>query len=146
MGDIEFVTDTATLCVFDLASLSHRLDDDADWWTVPGEELLEVNAGNVAFIGIGEDGKYILEISELLDDESCVVFLKCPSGQIFLGAGEEVTGEGLEPEAIRGGVFLTVVPGDYRLMIQRKSKRKIAVALQPAEGQEANQFTSPVRI
>ena len=85
MADIEFVTDTATLCVFDLASLSHRLDDDADWWTVPGEELLEVNAGNVAFIGIGEDGKYILEISELLDDESCVVFLKCPSGRIIQG-------------------------------------------------------------
>lgn len=43
-------------------------------------------------------------------------------------------------------LLLTVAPGDDRLMIQRKSKRKIAVALKPAKGQEANQFTRPVRI
>ncbi|QDV17174.1 hypothetical protein Pan153_18090 [Gimesia panareensis] len=146
MSNVEFVTDTAMFCVFDLASLRHRIDDDCDWWSVPDEELIELNAGNVAFIGLGEDGKYSLDLSESPDDVDCTLNLKCPSGRIFLGAGEEVTGEGLEPEAIRGGTFLTVVPGNYRLLITRKSERAIAVRLQATEGSGDNQFACPIRI
>jgi hypothetical protein len=29
----EFVTDTATMCIFDIACLKHRFDDDIDWWS-----------------------------------------------------------------------------------------------------------------
>ena len=29
--EIRFSTDTSSICVFDLGSLKHRLDDDADW-------------------------------------------------------------------------------------------------------------------
>ena len=51
-----FVTDTSTMCVFDIASLKHRLEDDADWWSIPDAELKEVNQGNVAFLNLGIDG------------------------------------------------------------------------------------------
>jgi len=146
MNKVDFVTDTATLCIFDLASLYHRIDDDGDWWSIPDEELIEVNEGNVAFIGLGEDGKYSLEISDSIDDVDCAVNLKFPSGRIFLGAGEEVTGDGLEPESIRGGTFLTVVPGQYRLLIHRKSQRAIVVSLQRTVGSDKNQFSRPIRI
>lgn len=39
----KFGTDTATMTAFDPAALIHRCDDDADWWSVPGDEVLEVN-------------------------------------------------------------------------------------------------------
>lgn len=34
---------------FDLVSLNHRVSDDADWWSIPEDELEEVNKGNVLF-------------------------------------------------------------------------------------------------
>ena len=146
MNEVDFVTDTATLCVFDVASLRHRINDDGDWWTVLDEELIEVNEGNVAFIGLREDGKYILEISKSLDGEDCAVILNCPSGRVFLGAAEEATGNGLEPVAIRGGTFLTVAPGRYRLTVHRKSERAIAVSLQPTDEVAKNRFTNPIQV
>ncbi|WP_373275999.1 DUF6386 family protein, partial [Serratia marcescens] len=51
-----FTTDTATLSIFDLVSLNHRVSDDADWWSIPEDELEEVNKGNVLFLNLGEDG------------------------------------------------------------------------------------------
>ena len=146
MNLVDFVTDTATLCVFDVASLHHRIEDDGDWWTLPDEELMEVNNGNVAFIGLGEDGKYTLEIADTVCKEDHAVILNCPSGRLFLGAGEEATGDGLEPEAIRGGTFLSVSPGHYRLAVHRKSKWVIAVSLKQSDVAGKNQFNAPIRI
>lgn len=147
MDLVDFVTDTSTLCVFDVAALRHRIEDECDWWTVPNEELSEMNDGNVAFIGLGEDGKYQLEMKSSLErNEACTVLLSCPSGHVFIGAGEEVTGGGLEPEAIRGGMFTTVIPGRYRLAIRRNSIREIVFSLNQHEGETKNHFTSPVRI
>lgn len=52
----EFTTDTATICIYDIDALKHRLNDDADWWSVEKDELEEVNKGNVMFVNIGNDG------------------------------------------------------------------------------------------
>ena len=48
-GTFQFVTGTATMCLFDLASLKHRVEEPSDWWSIPEDELAEVNAGNCLF-------------------------------------------------------------------------------------------------
>lgn len=149
METIEFITDTATLCIFDVAALKHRLSDDCDWWSVPNEEIEEVNKGNVAFIGLGNDGKFtIYLLDELADGSDYASFmLNCPSGKVFIGAGEEVTGDGLEPEGIRGGAFLNVQPGPQSLRVRRKSAHELELALSPhATDVVGNSFNEPVRI
>ena len=114
-----FATDTAVLCAFDPARLTHRLNDDADWWTVPTEELLEVNQGNVVFLGLGTDGIYSVSIVTDLSSPSTTTNLKVESGRVFIGAGEEVTSAGLEPEGLRG-VFVTLPIGNYTVSASRK--------------------------
>ena len=63
IGHCRFGTGTATLAVFDPACLEHRLDDVADWWSDPTDEVAEINAGNVLFVATGSDGTY--EVSDL---------------------------------------------------------------------------------
>lgn len=58
ISEYKFATDTATMCIFDLASLKDRLADDADWWCTPQDELNQVNMGNCIFLGLGSDGNY----------------------------------------------------------------------------------------
>ncbi|MDR6110526.1 hypothetical protein QE451_002187 [Paenibacillus sp. SORGH_AS338] len=52
-NQIQVMTDTATLCIYDLQALKHRLEDTSDWWSIPEDELLEVNLGNIAFLNVG---------------------------------------------------------------------------------------------
>ncbi|WWM60110.1 DUF6386 family protein [Paenibacillus tundrae] len=47
-----FITDTATMCIYDLGTLKHRLQDTVDWWSIPEDELAEVNAGHCLFINL----------------------------------------------------------------------------------------------
>jgi hypothetical protein len=110
-----FVTDTSTLCIFDLSCLRHRLDDEVDWWSIPDEELSEVNLGNVAFLGLGADGEFVVEIVDLISHPVVKTNIKVPSGKIFIGAGEEVTADELEPDCVRGGGFLNLEAGNYIL-------------------------------
>ncbi len=139
-----FVTDTATMCVFDVACLRHRLDDTADWWSIPADELAEVNAGHAGFFNLGSDGAYAVELCDDLPDPQASVHLRVPSGRVFLGAAEEVTADGLEPEAAFGGAFLQLAPGNYRVLARRDDAR-IALAVLPG-GDGANAFAGLVRI
>jgi hypothetical protein len=107
------------MCVFDLKAIKHRLHDDADWWSIPAEELEEVNAGNVAFLNLGTDGVFTVDVVEEQCPGGVTSLLRCPSGRVFIGAGEEVTSDGLEPEGIRGGGFLEIAPGNYELSAVR---------------------------
>ena len=115
-----FVTDTSTLCVFDLSCLKHRLDDDVDWWSIPDEELSEVNLGNVVFLGLGTDGEFAVEIVDLVSQPVIKVNIKVPSGKVFIGAAEEVTADELEPDCVRGGGFLNLEAGNYILSVRIK--------------------------
>lgn len=54
------VTDTSTIAVFDLEAIRHRMNDTADWWSIADDEILEVNQGNIAFLGLGGMGNSIL--------------------------------------------------------------------------------------
>lgn len=146
MGEkrFKFVTDTATMCVFDLACLKHRLDDDADWWTLRDAELKEMNNGNVAFIGLGIDGGYEVSIVDELPDFQVKLNLRVPSGNLFVGAGEEVTSDGLEPKAVRGGAFVTVPQGNWTLFV-RKERDAVFLSLSPG-GVGCNDERDPIRL
>jgi hypothetical protein len=118
------VTDTATIAVFDLEAIRHRMTDTADWWSIAEDEVLEMNQGNIAFLGLGEDGKFDISISDHLEDEKCALNMYFPSGQIFIGAGEDTTGGGLEPDgsaAIQGRI-MSIEPGIYTIKVKKINK------------------------
>ena len=146
MASTKFVTDTATLCVFDVAALRHRFGDAGDWWSIVDEELKEVNAGNAAFIGLGSDGEYEIDIGDAGDEGGSSIRLKCPSGRVFVGCGEEVTADGLEPEGNRGGTFLDFTPGAYVLSVRRTGDKSLVINLRRIEGEARNSFTEPIRV
>ena len=64
---VRLAIDTATMAVFDLSRLRHRLADPIDWWTSAGDVLADLNAGNVLPINVLSDGVYDVYIH--LDDD-----------------------------------------------------------------------------
>ncbi|WP_262216177.1 DUF6386 family protein [Serratia ficaria] len=118
-----FTTDTATLSVFDLVSLKHRVGDDADWWSIPEDELDEVNKGNVLFLNLGEDGRYTVRVIDDISEGYKSLFLNVPSGKVFVGAGEDTSGGDLEPDGsdYMSGVFLILDIGSYEVRFKRDS-------------------------
>jgi hypothetical protein len=115
-----FRTDTATLIVVDPACVRHRLDDDADWWSMPADEVAEVNRGNALFVNLGSDGVYDLDITTELPASGVKradALIRNESGRFFVGAGEHMTSEGMEPEAVYGNVFVERPPGTYRVVV-----------------------------
>ncbi|HHK8077636.1 TPA: DUF6386 family protein, partial [Serratia marcescens] len=112
-----FTTDTATLSIFDLVSLNHRVSDDADWWSIPEDELEEVNKGNVLFLNLGEDGQYTVRVVDNISENYKSLFFNVPSGKVFVGAGEDTSGGDLEPDGsdYMSGVFLILDIGNYEV-------------------------------
>jgi hypothetical protein len=144
-----FATDTSTLVVFDLAMLRHRLDDDApDWWVFPHAVQVDaVNTGAAAFIDLGGDGTYTGTLSDDAGADAALSFvLSCPSGQVFLGAGEETTADGMEPDCTRGGLMLRFTPGTYRFTVAVAAPRELRVDCAAFEGPARNAFDAPLRL
>lgn len=144
----EFVTDTATLCVFDLAALRHRLNDSPDWWVWPAsEQMTELNAGNAAFIDLGSDGKHRGTLTDKpLDKWEFQLLLNCPSGQVFIGAGEEATSDEMEPDCSRGGLMLRIPQGVYRLSARKLPDNSLELSLCSHAGVGKNEFAEPLRL
>ncbi|MGX5011067.1 DUF6386 family protein [Enterobacter asburiae] len=120
---INIQTDTATLVIYDLMSLKHRINDDADWWSLPEDEVEEINKGNVLFLNLGDDGNYKVDIKNDIGEYTGSLFLNVPTGKVFIGAGEDVTGGDLEPDdsdAI-SGEFITLEPGSYEVKYKKHS-------------------------
>ena len=138
------VTGTATLCVFDPALLRHKLEDECDWWSIPSAELAAVNAGQVAFFNVGGDGAYELALHAELAEPQVNVHLAVVSGRVFIGAGEDVTGGGLEPDTAYGGLFVDLPAGSYRVQARRDGAH-ISLAFVPAT-RSGNAFVELVRI
>lgn len=119
---ISIQTDTATLVIYDLMSLKHRINDDADWWSVQEDEVEEINKGNLLFLNLGDDGAYKVHIKNDVDEYTGSLFLSVPSGKVFIGAGEDVTGGDLEPDdsdAI-SGEFISLDPGSYEVKYKKQ--------------------------
>jgi len=120
--DSGIYTGTATIVIYDLESLRHRLNHDVDWWASPQDEIFELNERNLLIVGLGSDGFYDLEVTEGERGKNAFS-LRFPSGHIFVGAGEMLTGGGDEPDAGTPGIFLDLAPGDYKVGIERFDDR-----------------------
>ncbi|KOY15831.1 DUF6386 family protein [Paenibacillus xylanivorans] len=147
-GRLQVFTDTAALCLYDLAALKHRVEDTPDWWCIAEDELAEVNAGNCLFLNLGEDGQY--EVQWSLDDsgkevETALVYqIHVPSGTVYLGAADDVTGGELEPDESCGGVLLQLEPGNYACIVLRENKQ-IWITIKPSL-QSENSLSGLIRI
>ena len=141
---LRIVTGTATVCVFDPALVRHKLEDDGDWWSIPSAELAAVNGGQVAFFNVGGDGAYDIALHAELAEPHASVHLAIVSGRVFIGAGEDVTGGGLEPDTAYGGLFVDVPVGGCRVQARRDGDR-ISLAFVP-DARSSNAFGDLVRI
>ncbi|HFF8943334.1 TPA: DUF6386 family protein [Serratia marcescens] len=141
-----FTTDTATLSIFDLVSLKHRVSDDADWWSIPEDELEEVNKGNVLFLNLGEDGQYTVRVVDNISENYKSLFLNVPSGKVFVGAGEDTSGGDLEPDGsdYMSGVFLILDIGNYEVRFKRDSLDIVISFIKSSENK--NEESALIRI
>jgi hypothetical protein len=144
-GTFQMITDTATLCLYDLAALKHRVQDTSDWWSIPEDELAEVNAGHCLFLNLGADGVYGVEWSledvevdlDVDSDQGRVAergtmyHLQVPSGHVYLGAADDVSGGELEPDESCEGVLFQLKPGNYACIISREDSR-ISIVMKPS--------------
>lgn len=117
---VRITTDTATICMFDPTCLRHRIDDAGDWWSIPRDELSEVNAGNALILNVGSDGSYDVSFEEAPMEGMRCFALRIPSGRLFVGQGEQLSGGGLEPDAQWGGEFREVEPDHYIFGLLRR--------------------------
>lgn len=117
---VTIFTDGASICAFDPDRLKHRLDDAAGWWVYPPTELLkELNCGNLMVVNIGSDGVYDLRIHQgpvAYPQWSVTAKLACSSGQVFIGKGEAVVGDGFGPTD-DDGLFVALPPGTYEITV-----------------------------
>jgi hypothetical protein len=142
-------TDTATLAVFDPQRLRHRVANSCDWWSIPADEVQEINAGNLFSVDLGRDGVY--RVSVHLDDarpDSATVsgLIRCESGEIFIGAGEQIPGGGLEPDLALGGLSLGAAAGTYRVWVGRRSEFELDVWLEETDAEARNEFGHSPRL
>lgn len=151
-GIFQMDTDTATLCCYDLTSLKHRLQDTPDWWSIPNDELEEVNAGHCLFLNLGEDGTYevhwkvqavVLETGSEAEREK-IYYFQVPSGKVYLGSADDVSGGELEPDELSQGIFLQPSPGNYACTVFKK-ENQISVTIQPSN-QGKNKVLDLIRL
>jgi len=111
MNSSDIFTDSSTIAIFDVKALEHRINDDGDWWTHESFSELqeELKNNNLVLINTGCDGKFTVSVTDSKAKPQSRV--NCPSGELYIVCGEEVPGEGLVPELIRGGIVYKVPPG-----------------------------------
>ena len=142
--ELSVVTDTATVVIYDLAALKHRQSDACDWWTMPKPELEELNLRNVLILGLGSDGFYSVTLNEGARTDLSQFSLCFPTGEIFVGPGEELTGGDFEPTGGHGGYFISMTPGDYSVSAEIQGDN-IQIWLSVAPAFDNNQ-TKPVNL
>ena len=95
------------------------------------------------FIALGTDGVYDLSLAvsdEPTSLDAASFFLDCPSGQIFLGASEKVTGGGFEPTGRRKGAIVSIAPGSYTVQISMRNASSIDFTMHPTNQAKENSF------
>ncbi|WP_258405849.1 DUF6386 family protein [Shewanella sp. FJAT-51649] len=142
-----FDTDTATMAVFDPAALAHRCEDTADWWSVPSDEISEINQGHVLFVGLGADGSYEVEIFRKLGEAGLHGKYLCAnltvlSGCLYIGAAEQVPAGNLGPETTYGGALIYAMRGHIEVRVYRQAPNKLVVEFESTSDAVLNKFTS----
>jgi len=145
--DFVFVTDTATVVLFDPEAVKHRHEERADWWSNPFEELDELNAGNMVIFDLGADGEYITKIitETRIEPPAVCANFKCLGGTIMIGPGETLPGGGLGPSKFGGGI-LDLTPGNWQVAGRRLGAKNIELRLNPVSQAPTNSFDSPLSI
>lgn len=140
------MTDTATLAIFDLQAIRHRKSDTADWWSIPDDELEEMNKGNIAFIGLGNDGFYTINLCDNIEEPDVKINISCPSGEVFIGAGEDTTGGDLEPDdpQYRAGEIISLPIENYEISL-KKAENILFISITPSKS-KANKFENVLRL
>jgi hypothetical protein len=143
----KFGTDTATIAIFDPAALIHRCEDDADWWSVPSDELLEINQGNVLFVALGADGGYEVEVYRNIGESEATskyisANLKVLSGCIYIGAGEQVPAGDFGPETTYGGTLIYAERGSIEVRVYSPVPGKLIVEYDSIDNEAKNEFES----
>ena len=118
----EMYSRTATVVVFDLACLSHRVEDDVDWWSEPDHEVAELHARNLVIAGLGSNDWYDVSVTAADLNGAAAYSLRVPSGRVFVGPGEEISGGGSAPSGEHGGIILTLEPSDYSVSFARADR------------------------
>lgn len=136
MGRLESITtDTATICIFDLVAMAHRKGDVGDWWSIPSDRVAETKNGNALFIDVGDDGTYDVAISSENDGAALGFCLATPSGRIFIGPGEEMSGADFEPDGKWGGFFISV-EGPFQKVTAHRNGDRISINVRPTKSFE----------
>ena len=155
MFDIKFkiATDTASISIFDEDALLHRTNASADWWADPDEEVLEVNRGNVIFVDLGTDGTYTVYVhlgAHQVETKHVMAQIdarvKCLSGHLFFGAGEDVISAGGGPGTNLGGQFLNVSPGVYHVTLARIGRFELDISLGAVAGMAKNSIQNSLTL
>jgi len=142
-AETTFTTDTATLAVFDPASIAHRASDDADWWSVPTFEIQEINAGKVLFAALGADGTYNCKIFRgAVGKAKLEGLIDVQSGCIYIGAGEEVPGAGYGPSTRYGGVLISFQCGCCKVQVTNGDSSELLIYLSSTTHAAQNSFSS----
>lgn len=115
---------------------------------MPEDELGEVNQGNALFLNLGSDGVYeAVLVGQEAHKNACIkIIVKNLSGRFYLGAGEQMTSDGLEPDTNYGGAFLEYSPGSYLVTASRQSGNEVAITLEKITEEAKNAFTDLVRL
>lgn len=142
---IKITTNSARICVYDLYSLNHRLNDNSDW--IIREGLAEMNKGNLALLNVGANWNYeinIIENAETRTDKSKRIQISCPTGNIFIGAAEKITRAGIEPtQQLIGesGAFIFIEPGNYKLTFTSHGHNEIELLIEKVITNPVNNFS-----
>jgi hypothetical protein len=144
VASVTVTTDTATVCIFDPMALRHRVDDVGDWWSIPRNELQELVSRHAAILNLGGDGSYEVRLRQSLPRADVQVSLTVPSGRLFIGPGEEISGGGFEPDGEWGGLFVDVPAGDYDISVARDGMRLDISIVKAAP--RPNDFTDLIRL
>lgn len=106
-----------------------------------------------SFFNLGADGLYEVlwrvDISNstraVQETEGAQVFyLQVPTGSVFLGAAEDVSGGELEPDESCDGMILSLQPGNVACIVSREGNQ-ISLTIQPG-AQGHNDLDSLIRI
>jgi hypothetical protein len=142
---VEICTSTATIVIYDLEALAHRLEDEIDWWADPKAELEELQNRNLLILGVQADGFYDVDLAMGEPTVGRRFSLRFPSGSVFVGPGEVMTGGGVQPNGHQGGVFLSVEAGDYSISVDRVDDERVSITLNRSTPFE-NDTSESVRI
>ncbi|MNI98314.1 hypothetical protein D3C73_1571400 [compost metagenome] len=82
--------------------------------------------------------------AEAAGEQGKTYYLQVPSGRVYLGAADDVSGGELEPDELSQGIFLQLKPRNYACTVIKK-ENQIVVTIQPSD-QGKNRLQNLIRL